>query len=348
MDQLQFYTGKRVLVTGGSGSIGSEIVRQLLELPVEVVRVFSRDETRQVSLQQSLGRDPRVRFLIGDVRDRERLRRGLDGIDTVFHAAALKHVPVCEYNPFEAVQTNVIGTQNVITVGREAGVKRIVVISTDKAVIPENTMGATKLLSERLVAAASRFMPGLVLCAVRFGNVLGSRGSVLPRVRSQIREQRCVEVTDRKMTRFFMTLGQAVSLVLKAARLAAGGELFVLPMPKLRVIDLLEVLVQEECASLGIPPESIRFKEVGRRPGERLHEMLLTPLECERARRCDGLIVVSPDGGEEEPAPEGLDHSAFRSETGPFLSKEKIAELLHRAGLSGCPASPELETSSAL
>jgi len=331
----RIFAGKKILVTGGSGSIGSEIVRQLLEEDVEVVRVLSRDETRQVALAQSLGDDRRVRFLIGDVRDPDRLKRALENIDIVFHAAALKHVPVCEYNPFEAVQTNVMGTQNVITTAREAGAERLVLISTDKAVSPTNTMGATKLLAERLVGAASSFMSGLILCAVRFGNVLGSRGSLIPSVRRKIRESRCVEITDRSMTRFFMTLAQAVRLVLRAAELARGGELFVLPMPKVRIVDLIEVLVEEEAELLGLDAAEIELREIGKRPGEKLHEKLLTSSECERAYVKDGLVVVEPSGrarAEGEPLADAAD---FDSETGPFLNRVEIRTLLRAAGIPG-------------
>lgn len=329
------FARKKVAVTGGSGSIGSEIVRQLLLRDVQVVRVLSRDETRQVALSEALCAGDRVRFLIGDVRDQERLKRAFEGIEIVFHAAAMKHVPVCEYNPFEAAQTNVIGTQNVLTAAREAGAKRVVVISTDKAVSPTNTMGATKLLAERLVTAASTFMAGMTLCAVRFGNVLGSRGSVLPVLRGQIRQDRRVRITDRAMTRFFMTISQAVGLVLKAAELAAGGEIFVLPMPKVRIDDLIEVVVEEEAAALGIAPDLIEIREVGRRPGERLDEQLLTKEECERASAVDGLVVVWPHGalGREKALP--LCEEAFRSETGPFLTKPEIRSLLREASACG-------------
>ena len=323
--------GKKTLVTGGSGSIGSEIVRQLLDGGADVVRVFSRDETRQASLAQTLRAGERARFLIGDVRDRERLKRAMEGIDLVFHAAALKHVPACEYNPFEAVQTNVVGTQNVLTAAREAGVRRVVLISTDKAVSPVNTMGATKLLAERLIAAAHVSMSGMTLCAVRFGNVLGSRGSLLPLVRRQIARDRCVQVTDRSMTRFFMTIGQAVRLVLRAAQTARGGEILVLRMPKVRLMDLLRVLVAEESAARGLAPEDISVSEIGRRPGERLHERLLTTEECERAFARDDVIVIPPQGVSLPKDMPRLAEEEFSSETGPFLDRAELTALVREA-----------------
>jgi UDP-N-acetylglucosamine 4,6-dehydratase/5-epimerase len=326
-----FLAGKKALVTGGSGSIGSEIVRQVLDGGAGVVRVFSRDETRQATLAHTLKAGDRVRFLIGDVRDRERLKRALEGVEIVFHAAALKHVPACEYNPFEAVQTNVVGTQNVLTAAREAGVRRVVLVSTDKAVSPVNTMGATKLLAERLIASAHQSMGGMTLCAVRFGNVLGSRGSLLPLVRSQIARERSVHVTDRSMTRFFMTIGQAVRLVLRAAQTARGGEILVLRMPKVRLMDLLEVLIAEESARRGLAPEDIHVNEIGCRPGERLHERLLTTEECERAFVRDGVVVIPPQG---TALPEGaarLLEAEFSSETGPFLDRAELAALVREA-----------------
>jgi FlaA1/EpsC-like NDP-sugar epimerase len=257
---MDFYRGRKVLVTGGTGSIGSQIVRQLFRSSPRVLRVLSRDETKQLELAEDLGREgplDNVRFLIGDVRDPVRLRRAMEGIEIVFHAAAMKHVPACEYNPFEAIQTNVLGTQNVITAARDAGAARVVAVSTDKATLPENTMGATKLLAERLVSAAHLSSPGQVLCAVRFGNVLGSRGSLVPLVQRQLREGRPVTITHPQMTRFMMTIEDAVSLVLLAGARARGGEVFILKMPALRVLDLIEVLVEEHApAKDGFPRSS--------------------------------------------------------------------------------------------
>lgn len=326
-----FFAGKKALVTGGSGSIGSEIVRQLLDGGAGVVRVFSRDETKQATFAHALRAGDRVRFLIGDVRDCERLKRAFEGVELVFHAAALKHVPACEYNPFEAVQTNVVGTQNVLTAAREAGVRRVVLVSTDKAVSPVNTMGATKLLAERLIASAHVSMGGMTLCAVRFGNVLGSRGSLLPLVRSQIARERSVQVTDRGMTRFFMTIGQAVRLVLRAAQSAHGGEILVLRMPKVRLMDLLGVLILEECARHGLAPDDIKINEIGRRPGERVHERLLTTEECERAFARDSVVVIPPQGVSLPDGAPRLPEEEFSSEAGPFLDRAELTALVRAA-----------------
>jgi UDP-N-acetylglucosamine 4,6-dehydratase len=332
----QVYRAKRILVTGGTGSIGSQIVEQILGANPNVVRVLSRDETRQMEFQEYLGRQfdlRRARFLIGDVRDANRLRRAMEGIDTVFHAAAMKHVPACEYNPFEAVQTNVIGTQNVITTAREAGVQRVVVISTDKATCPENTMGATKLLAERLVSSAQASSGGTVLCAVRFGNVVGSRGSIAPRVMKQLLEDGYTMLTDPEMTRFMMTIQDAVSLVLEAGMRARGGETFILDMPRLHVSDLIEVLVAEAARRQGREVGDYEIRVIGARPGEKMHERLITDDERRRTRaEPGGLYVVEPQEraisrASDEQLVERLDSSE-----GEYLSKKEILDLLVRGG----------------
>ncbi len=336
---MDFYKDRRILVTGGTGSIGSQIVRQLLAAEVKVLRVLSRDETKQLELQEDLSRrglPANIRFLIGDVRDAGRLRRAMEGIEIVFHAAAMKHVPACEYNPFEAVQTNVLGTQNVITAAREAGVGRVVVVSTDKATRPENTMGATKLLAERLVSAAHQFSPGQILCAVRFGNVLGSRGSLVPLVERQLRDGQSVAITHPDMTRFMMTIDEAVRLVLLAGARARGGEVFILKMPALRVLDLIEVLVEDHAAREGGSPADYPIRRIGIRPGERLHEVLLTEEERQRTREEETHFVLEPQGGtpalERPSCPPGRLPEYDSSQLTP-LSKESIRRLLARAGI---------------
>lgn len=337
---LETLRGRRILVTGGTGSIGSQIVEQLLEGGAAVVRVLSRDETRQVELQEHLARRGalgRTRFLIGDVRDADRLRRAMESIDVVFHAAAMKHVPACEYNPFEAVQTNVVGTQNVIASARDAGVRRVVVISTDKATSPQNTMGATKLLAERLVSSSQQFSSGQVLCVVRFGNVLGSRGSIAPRILDQLEQDGAASLTHPEMTRFMMTIRDAVSLVLEAGRRARGGETFILRMPALRVRDLVEVLVAEYAAAARCPASDFPIRPIGVRAGERMHERLVTEEESLRTRAVgERLLVVEPapplerpHGPETSPDP-GI---ALDSSRGPFLAPDEIRDLLGRAGV---------------
>lgn len=289
----EIYKGARVLVTGGTGSIGSEIVRELLARAPSVVRVFSRDETKHYLLQEELGSRQDLRFLIGDIRDRKRLRRALEGIDFVFHAAALKHVPSCEYNPFEAVQTNVVGTQNVIDAALDAGVKRLVAISTDKAVVPTFTMGATKLLAEKIVTASQMWAKGLTLACVRFGNVLGSRGSVVPVVRAQVEAGKPVTITDPSMTRFVMSIRQAARLTLDAMERSIGGEVFILKqMAAVRVGDLVHAVVEEACARLGRDPKAVVSQVTKPRAGEKTHERLLTDEELTRVKNLGEMFVV--------------------------------------------------------
>lgn len=291
------FKNKKILVTGGTGSIGSGIVRQLLNLGPSVIRIFDINEEGQFYMQEELAHHKNVRFLIGDVRNKERLKLALRDIDVVFHAAAVKHVPLCEYNPFEAVETNIIGTQNVIFSAIDQGVKRVVVISTDKATEPANVMGATKLLAERLAVAASISSHGKnkpLVTSVRFGNVLNSRGSIIPLVIKQIQKGGPVTVTDPKMTRFLISISDAVKLLFVAAEKTIGGEIFVLKMPAFQLIDLIQVLIKEFAPRYGFKESDIRIKYIGRRSGERDHEILVTESESETALELKNMFVLLP------------------------------------------------------
>lgn len=283
-----FFRGKRILITGGTGSIGSEILRQVLEQDPAVVRVFSRDEHKQFLLQQLYGDRKNVRFLLGDVRDLPRLSMAMDDIEYVFHAAAYKHVPSCEYNSFEAVKTNVVGTQNVIDAALANNVERVLLVSTDKAVSPANVMGATKLLAEKLTISAmhSKGPRKTLFSCVRFGNVLGSRGSVIPIFRSQIQSGGPLTITDPAMLRFFMSISQASQLTLRAMEQMEGGELFILKMPVVRLGDLADVLIEE------FGKGSIEKRIVGMRPGEKLKEVLMTDEEARYSDERDDMFVV--------------------------------------------------------
>ena len=329
-DELGQWSGKKVLVTGGTGSIGSELVRWLHAADAEIIRVLSNDENGLFELQQQFPDDGRLRWLIGDVRDRARLERAMDGIDVVFHAAALKHVPLCEYNPFEAVQTNVIGTSNAIEAAISVGVERLVFISTDKAIEPVSTMGATKLLAERVVKSASTSCLRPKLSIVRFGNVLGSRGSLVPEIRRQIAEDGRLKLTHPDMTRFMMSIADAVRLTLDAVSGSQGGETFILRMPALRISDMIEVLRAEIAPTLNLDPASIPIDITGIRPGEKLHERLLTREE-ERFVVDGGnhLLVLHPPT-DTELSPDML--ISFDSEHAPHLDHEEIRELLIRSG----------------
>lgn len=291
---MNFFTGKKILIIGGTGTIGQSILKKILLENPEVIRVFSRDEHKQFELREKLREVNNIRYLIGDVRDGDRLLRAMQDIDFVFHLAAMKHVPSCEYNPFEAVQSNIIGTQNVITAALNAGVKRVIFTSTDKAIAPTNTYGASKLMAERLIASA-QYNSGAhrtIFAAVRFGNVMGSRGSVIPLFKSQISEKRKITVTDFTMSRFMMTLQQATELTLKAMVTAQGGEVFVLKMPVVRLKDLVEVVIEETAKKLNLSPNTINIEEFGLRPGEKMYEELMTIEEAKTALELPDMFVI--------------------------------------------------------
>ena len=294
-DLKDFYEDKAILVTGGIGSIGSNIVRKVLEYNPKVVRVLDTNETGLFDLEQEL-QSEKFRPLVGDVRDKERLKRAVEDIDIVFHAAALKHVPLCEYNPFEAAKTNVLGTQNVIEAAMENEVEKFITISTDKAVNPINVMGATKLLAERLTISANfyRGKRATTFSCVRFGNVLDTRGSVIPLFKKQIQNGGPLTITDPNMTRFMMSIQKAVELVLKAAGMAEGGEIFVLKMPALRLGDLAEIMIEELAPEYGYEPMEIKKEIIGKRAGEKLYEALMIEEEVENAYEDEEMFVVLP------------------------------------------------------
>ena len=290
------FDGKTVLVTGGTGSIGSEIVRRLFkESKVASIRIYSRDEFKQFNMQHELGNKPDIlRFLVGDVRDKERLMMAMEGVDVVFHAAALKHVPSCEFNPFEAIKTNVLGAQNLVEAALANNVEKVIAISTDKAVNPVNTMGATKLLAEKLIISANYYKGAKLtkFSCVRFGNVLASRGSVVPLFIEQIEKGGPITLTDEKMTRFIMSARNAVDLIFKSSAIVHGGEIFILKMPVVKVKDLLEVLVDEVSQKNGTDPKSIKIEMIGLRPGEKMYEELMTEEEAAISYELDGLFVI--------------------------------------------------------
>ena len=329
-----FYKGKHILVTGGTGSIGSEIVKQLLTMSPAVVRIFSRDETRQYEMQHELGNRKDMRYLIGDIRDERRLKRALEGIDVVFHAAALKHVPSCEYNPFEAVRTNVQGTQNVINAALDAKVKKVIAISTDKAVNPVNVMGATKLLAEKLIVTANNWISEVRFCCVRFGNVLGTRGSVVPTITRQIEAGGPLSITMPTMTRFMMSISEAIGLCLEAGEVGEGGEIFILKMPTVQVDDLVQVIIEEVAPRFGHDPEAIARQFIGKRAGEQMGERLLDKEEAFRTEELDRMLVVySMDKWRRRGRLEAtIDARLYDSDYAEQLSRDQIRDMLTRAG----------------
>ncbi|WP_449599387.1 SDR family NAD(P)-dependent oxidoreductase [Paenibacillus sp. Marseille-Q9583] len=288
------YSGKNILVTGGTGTIGKQLIRKLLGENPKVIRVFSRDEHKQYEMGMDFKESAeQLRFLIGDVRDQQRLGRAMEDIDYVFHCAAMKHVPACEYNPFEAVQTNVIGTQNVIQVAIERKVKKVLFISTDKAISPTNTYGATKLTAERLISATEyhKGATSTIFSSVRFGNVMGSRGSVIPLFKKQILELQKITLTDPNMLRYMMTPSQAIDLILKANDLALGGEVFVLKMPLIKVGDLAEVVIENTKVKYKITDE-INIDVIGLRSGEKRFEELMTDDEALIAYETEDMYII--------------------------------------------------------
>lgn len=323
------FRGKNILVTGGSGSIGSEIVRTVLQYEPKVVRILSNDENGLFDLEQELQSYSNLRFLLGDVRDKERLERAIENIDYVFHAAALKHVPLCEYNPFEAVKTNVLGTQNLIDAALGEDVEKLITISTDKAVSPVNVMGATKLLAERLTISANYYkgFRRTAFSCVRFGNVLGSRGSALPLFIRQIEKGGPVTVTDPNMTRFVMSISRAVELVLKAAENAKGGEIYILKMPVLRIGDLAEAMVDGFASRYGHSAERIGVEVIGKRPGEKCDEELMTEEEADNACETEDMFVLMPEIRAEE-LTVGRRVRDYASKDQQLLTKQQIRVLL--------------------
>mgnify|MGYP001183104398 CR=1 FL=1 len=289
--------GARVLVTGGSGSIGSELVRKLLERRVSHIIVFSRDDSKQFYLQQEFEGTDRVSFIIGDVRDRESLSSAFRlGVDVVIHAAALKHVLICELNPTESVKTNILGTQNVVDLSIQFGVKYMVTISTDKAVNPSSTMGATKYLAEKITVDANSSSEMKSIC-VRFGNVLGSRGSVIPALVNGIRQRGKIWISDPEVTRFAMPISDAASLVLDSLDLATGGEIFVLKMKAFSVGQLLDVI-----KSMKISDE-FDVETRGLNKVEKLHEDLISREELTRLWESPSHYLISPLDESWEPNP---------------------------------------------
>jgi UDP-glucose 4-epimerase len=284
------FTGKRVLITGGTGSFGNAVLRRFLDTAIAEIRIFSRDEKKQEDLRIRLKSD-KVKFYIGDVREYDSVRSAMEGVDYVFHAAALKQVPSCEFYPMEAVRTNILGAENVLGAAIDARVKKVIVLSTDKAVYPINAMGLSKALMEKLMVAKSRMTdPGrTVLCATRYGNVMASRGSVIPLFVSQIKDGRPLTVTDPNMTRFLMSIEDAVDLVLYAYENAQQGDIFVQKAPASTIGDLAAAIK----LLLGRENE---IRVIGTRHGEKLYETLVTREELAKAEDLGGYYRIPVDG----------------------------------------------------
>lgn len=329
--------GKNILVTGGAGSVGTILTRRILKRDPNVVRIFDKSEPGLAALKKTLD-DDRCRFLSGNIRDKDRLRRAVDDIDIVVHTAAMKHVDICEYNPFEAVQTNVVGLQNLIEASIDADVERFVFTSSDKAVHPANTMGTTKLLGEKLVTAANKYSGGhdIRLASVRFGNVINSSHSVIPVFKEQIQKGDPVTLTDPKMTRFFLTYDDVASLVIDAMEHTEGGEVFVRKMDAIRIEDLAEAMIDVFGPRYGHDPSEIDIAITGRRVAETFDEKILTEREVTRTIENESLYAVTPEQAGENGylSHDGIDgfdpvEDVVRSsERAEKLSREEIVTLL--------------------
>jgi len=331
----------KILITGGSGTVGVALIEHILKnYSPKVIRIYSRDETKQFFLKKKLkAHNEKLRFLIGNIRDKERLNRALEGIDIVFHLAALKHVVACEYNPFEAIKTNILGIQNLIETCIDNDVERVIFTSTDKAATPCNTMGVTKLLGEKLITAANYYKGGkrTIFHSVRFGNVLGSRGSLVPLIENQVKNNLPITLTHSEMTRYIMGLNDVFELIIKTLNLAQGGEVFVLKMKIVKIIDIIQVLVEFFVKKHKKQAEDIQIKEIGMFVGEKLYEELFSIEESERTYEIEGMYIIFPQLTEvsrkidlsKYPNLKKFNNSeSFDSRDGPFLSKDEILKFL--------------------
>lgn len=282
------FDGKKILITGGTGSLGTALTKRLLKTDVETIRIFSRDELKQVQLQSEFN-DERLRFLIGDVRDKERLLRAFEDIDIVIHAAALKHVPVAEYNPFEAVKTNVYGSENVLNACLDKNVELALAIGTDKAVSPFNTYGATKLLMEKLFISGNYYKgkqrENLKFLCVRYGNVLGSRGSIVPTFSKQVLDGKKITITDPNMTRFNITMTQAIDLIFRTIKNGDGGQVFIPKLKAYKVGDMKDAILDLMDAKNDVEVISVR-------PGEKYHEVLINKDEIRNSLESETDYII--------------------------------------------------------
>jgi FlaA1/EpsC-like NDP-sugar epimerase len=343
----QFLTGKRVMVTGVCGTVGKQLARQLLEnFKIESLAGLDHNESELAFLEEEWRAHNNCRFLLADVRDLAALTRELRGVDILFHAAGYKHVYVCERSPLEAIQTNVLGVQNVIQAAIDNGVERLVFTSSDKAVNPTNVMGTSKLMGERLVTAAAvgPNSGGRNFLSTRFGNVLGSRGSVIPIFRDQIRKGGPLTLTDLGMTRFVMSLREAVQLVIESIVLGRPGDVLITKMPTIRISDLAEVMVREFAPLCGRRAEDIEIKTIGSKPGEKLYEELMNEEEIRRAQELERYYVVRPalTRGRDQAPYHGLlreeVEQPYNSKNEAPLSQQELTAFLKRSELIEHPS----------
>jgi UDP-N-acetylglucosamine 4,6-dehydratase len=330
------FEGKKILITGGTGSLGNALTKRLLESDVDTIRIFSRNEDKQVKMRSEFKDEDRLRFLIGDIRDLPRLHRAFEDIDIVFHAAALKHVPVVAYNPFEAVKTNVIGSQNIIDASLHENIELAVAVGTDKAVSPLNTYGATKLLMEKLFVTANNYINPAKhktkFVALRYGNVLGSSGSVVPLFINQIKKNQKITITDPEMTRFSITMNDALDFILESCKEVKGSEVFIPNLRAYTIKDIKNALTE----LLNDPGEEI----IGIREGEKMHEILINRDEMRNTWKYNNKFVILNENKKTKEIENNYKNiskvetsSEYNSHTAEKISKEELKKIIIKAGL---------------
>jgi FlaA1/EpsC-like NDP-sugar epimerase len=326
------FQNKTILVTGGTGSWGYELVKKLLDFNPKEIRIFSRNEYAQVKMNRMFSGSNCLKYVIGDVRDFEAVYNVTKNVDYVFHLAALKHVPVCEDQPTEAIKTNITGTENIIKASIHHGVKKVIDVSTDKAVDPANLYGLTKAVGEKLMIQANRLSKDTRFVCIRGGNVIGTNGSAIPFFKELIKQRRQVPLTSKEMTRFFLTVSEAIDLLINASEIAIGGEIFVMKMKACRIVDLIKVM--EEHFSV----EGIKVKEIGIRPGEKLHEVLVSNYETQNTYKFDEEYYVILPSHASENLKEKYSHlpkvsfSRYTSND-ELMSSSEIKEILKAANV---------------
>ncbi len=321
---------KKIMITGGAGSVGSALIKELLKYDVNVIRIFDLSENEMAKVKCAFPNEERLRYLIGDVKDVNRLKLAMEGIDIVIHLAAMKHVYACEYNPFEAIKTNIEGLQNVIDCARNENVEKMIFSSTDKAAHPLSVMGITKLMGEKLVSLAQYYKGDrrTLFASVRFGNVIGSNGSVVPIFRKQIKEGQPVIVNDIEMTRFVITMHEAVDLIFKAIKLVKGGEVFVWRMRALRIPDLALAIIKRYANG-----KEIQTIIKGKSEGEKIYEEIMSEEEVSRAVEMENLYIIFPivdhiQVRNKYQDAKKIENPIIVSNMGEFLSQEEIDKLL--------------------
>jgi UDP-N-acetylglucosamine 4,6-dehydratase len=333
--ESSFYTNKTILLTGGAGSVGAQLVRALLNAKPRALILLDNNEGALYDLEQDL-KSKKVSFFIADVRDKERIAPFFEGVDYVFHLAALKNVPMCEYNPYEAVKTNIIGTQNVIEICLQQKVQKVIFTSTGKAVKPTTAYGASKLFAERLLTIANGATAGTVFASVRFGNVLGSRGSVFPLFRRQIERGGPVTITHEEMVRPNILMFNALNLISKALEISKGGEVFIFKMKAMRITDVASVMIEVLAPKYGHKPDFIKTELIGVKPGEKIREELMTESEQRRAYETEDLFIVAPEMEKLSYVKKYYSDLAVRGDIHPhiprepvFITRADIEEILH-------------------